>query len=56
MLKHAFIWILCTSFKSVDLNNYLDVATKTKTLIHYQSSSSMTERLKQNTFKTLNFS
>ena len=28
---------------------------KAKTLIHYQSSSSMAERLKQNTFNKLNF-
>ena len=32
------------------------VKGKAKTLIHYQSSSPMAKRLKQNTFNTLNFS
>ena len=32
------------------------IKVKTKTLIHYQSSSSMAKRLKQNTFNKLNFS
>ena len=32
------------------------VKVKPKTLIHYQSSSSMAKRLKQNTFNTLSFS
>ena len=86
MLKHAFLQILCTSLRLVDLNNYFllclfltikgykkllqtiacnratkdsfkkGIKVKTKTLIHYQSSSSIAERLKKNTFNTLNFS
>ena len=42
-------------FDTLIINKML-VKVNAKTLIHYQSSSSMAKRLKQNTFNTLNFS
>ena len=42
-------------FDTLIINKML-VKVKTKTLIHYQSSSSMAKQLKQNTFNKLNFS
>ena len=55
-LNNYFQLCLFLTIKEYKNSFKMDIKVKTKTLIHYQSSSSMAEWLKQNTFNKPNFS